>query len=89
MALSVRSIMALMHMKAPGVSISHDAALLLKIELERRAENITVQASRIHDRENSMRAQIGERPKVRLSPKHVKMAIEGKFIDEKADQNVH
>jgi hypothetical protein len=61
----------------------------LKIELERRAESITVQASRIHDRENAMRRQIGERPKVRLSPKHVKMAIEGKFIDEKADQNVH
>jgi len=84
MTLSVRSIMHLMHMNAPDVSISRDAALLLKIELERRAESITVQASRIHDRENVMRRQIGERPKVRLSPKHVKLAIEGKFLQENA-----
>jgi len=85
MALSVRSIMALMHMKAPDTPISHDAALLLKIDLERRAESITFQASQIHDRENAMRRQVGERPKVRLSPKHVKMAIEGKFVGENDD----
>jgi hypothetical protein len=85
MTLSLRSIMRLMHMKAPGISISRDAALLLKIELERRAENITVQASRIHHRENEMRQEIGERIKKRLSPKNVKMAIDGKFAGEGAN----
>jgi len=79
MTLSVRSIMRLMHMKAPNTPISHDAALLLKIELERRAENITVQASQIRDRENAMRRQMGERPKVRLAPRHIRMAIDKKF----------
>lgn len=85
MTISLRSIKLLMRKKAPDMPISHDAALLLKIDLERRVENITVQASQIHDRENAMRRQIGERPKIRLSPKHIKMAIEGKFVGENHD----
>lgn len=79
MAISLRSIKVLMHNTVPGRKISDDAARLLKIHLERKAEELTIQASRIHERENAIRQQIGDRPKVRLSPKHVKMAIDGKF----------
>ena len=85
MTLSVRSIMRLFHLKAPGRNISQDSALLLKVYLEREAEAVISKASAIHDKENALRKQMGERPKVRLSPKHVRMAIEGKFIGEKAD----
>ncbi len=80
MTISLRSIKALMHKAAPsGRKIEDDAARLLRIYIERRAEELTLQATRIHDRENAMRKEIGDRPKVRLSPKHVKMAIDGKF----------
>jgi hypothetical protein len=79
MTISLRSIKVLMHNTVPGRKIADDAARLLKIYLERKAEELTIQASRIHDGENVMRRQIGDRPKVRLSPKHIKMAIEGKF----------
>jgi len=75
----------LMHSTVPGRKIADDAARLLKIHLEREAEKLTLQASRIHERENAMRREIGDRPKVRLSPKHIKMAIEGKFAG--GDQN--
>jgi hypothetical protein len=85
MTLSLSTNMRLIRQKTPGTPISHDAALLLKIDLERRAESITFQASQIHDRENAMRQQIGERPKVRLSPRHVKMAIDRKFVGEQAN----
>jgi len=85
MTISLRSIRLLMHRAVPGQKISEDAARLLKIFLERRAEELTIQASRIHERENRMRDEIGERQKVRLSPKHVKMAIDGKFVGDKAN----
>jgi hypothetical protein len=84
MTLSVRSITRLIHLKAPNRRISKDAIILLKLHLERQADWIITQASSIHDRENAMRQQVGERPKVRLSPKHIKMAIEGKFVEENA-----
>ena len=82
MTLSERSLMRLAHIKVPGRFISRDAVKLLKVYLERQADWILTQASGIHDRENAMRQQIGERPKVRLSPKHIKMAIEGKFVGD-------
>lgn len=85
MTISLRSIKVLMHNTVPGGKISEDSARLLKVYLERRAEELTIQASRIHERENAMRQQIGERSKVRLSPKHIKMAIDGKFAGEKAN----
>jgi len=85
MTFSLRSIKLLMHDTIPGRKISDDAVRLLKIFIERKAEEITIQASRIHERENMMRQEIGERPKVRLSPKHIKMAIDGKFAGEKAN----
>jgi hypothetical protein len=77
--------MRLAHIKAPGRHFSRDAIKLLKVYLERQADWIITQASSIHDRENDMRRQIGERPKARLSPKHIKMAIDGKFVGDKAN----
>jgi hypothetical protein len=85
MTISLRSIKTLMHGTVPGRKISEDAARLLKIFLERKAEEVTIQAARIHERENEMRQQVGERIKKRLSPKHIKMAIDGKFAGEGAD----
>lgn len=75
----------LMHNIVPGGKISDDAAILLKVFLERKAEELTIQASRIHERENQMRDQLGERHKVILSPKHLKMAIDGKFAEHKEE----
>jgi hypothetical protein len=76
-----------MHNTVPGRKISDDAARLLKIHLERKAEELTIQASRIHEKENQMRDQLGEKHKVILSPRHLKMAIEGKFAggDQKGE----
>ena len=82
--LSLRSIKMLMHNTIPGRKISDDAVRLLKVFLQRKTEEITIQASRIHERENTMRKEVGERPKVRMSPKHIKMAIDGKFVEENA-----
>jgi hypothetical protein len=82
MTISLRSIKTLMHRAVPGEKkISEDSARLLIIFLERKAEELTIQASRIHEKENRMRSQVGARQKVILSPKHIKMAIEGKFSD--------
>jgi hypothetical protein len=50
-----------MHNIVPGGKISDDAAILLKVFLERKAEELTIQASRIHERENLMRDQLGEK----------------------------
>ena len=88
MTISLRSIKVLMHNTVPGGKISEDSARLLKVYLERRAEELTIQASRIHERENQMRDQLGERHKVILSPRHVKMAIDGKFSSSQGDRDV-
>lgn len=82
MTLSERSLMRLAHLKTSETDISRDAITLLKLHLERVAETILSEASSIHARENAMRQQIGERPIVRLSVKHMKMAIDGKFAGE-------
>jgi hypothetical protein len=79
MTISLRSIKMIMNGVVPGRKISGDAARLLKVFLERKAEELTVQAARIHERENLMRDQLGERRKKILAPRHVKMAIDGKF----------
>ena len=79
MTISLRSIKTLMHAVCPGRKISADAARLLKIYLEKRAEDIAVHASRIHDAENSMCDQVGARRKKILAPRHIKMAIDGKY----------
>ena len=85
MTISLRSIKLLMHNTVPGRKVSEDAARLLKVFLERKAEELTIQASRIHDRENQMRDVLGEEHKVILSPKHLKMAIDGKFAEPKEE----
>lgn len=79
MTISLRSVKLLMRSTVPGRKVSEDAIRLLKVFLERKAEELTVQASRIQARENDMRVQIGERQKVVLSARHVKMAIDGKY----------
>jgi len=79
MTISFRSVKTLMENTLPGRKISEDAARLLAIFLERKGEELAIQASRIHDRENAMRDEIGVRHKVFLSPEHLKMAIDGKF----------
>jgi hypothetical protein len=87
MTISLRSIKVLMHKAVPGEEkISEDAARLLQVYLERKAEELTIQASRVHERENVMRDQLGERHKVILSPRHLKMAIDGKFAGTGEDK---
>jgi len=77
--LSFRSVERLIRNTISGVSISKDAIRLMKLHLENVGKDLALHASRIHARENDMRKQIGERKKARLSPKHVKMAIDGKY----------
>jgi Iap family predicted aminopeptidase len=84
--ISLRSVKLIMHSVVPG-PISEDAVRLLKVFLERKAEELTLHASRIHNWENEMRDELGERHKVILSPKHLKMAIEGKY--SKSPENGH
>lgn len=81
MSISVRSIKQIMKEASPATPISEDAAKLLKAHLEAEARSLAEQAGRIHEGENALRRQIGERPKQRLSGKHVRMAIDGKFSD--------
>ena len=81
MFVSMRAAKLLMRRIVPGKRVSDDAARLLSVYLERRAEELTAHAFRIHEVENQMRAQLGERPKATLTKRHVKMAIEGKFLE--------
>ena len=61
--------------KLPGRRVSEDAVLMLKSSLEQTAIYILNRAAQAHDHENIVRKQIGERPRVRLSAKHVKVAL--------------
>jgi len=79
MTISLRSIKLLMKNTAPGRKISEEAVRTVKTVVERKAEELTIQASRIHDRENDLRRAIGARPKVVLTKKHIEMAIDGRF----------
>jgi len=90
MTLSKRSVTKLMHAKAPRERrFSKNAVLMLKMHLEYIAEQLTEQAVRIHDRENAMRKQIGERPKKLLAPRHMISAIEGKFAEGEKTNDEH
>lgn len=80
MSLSIRSIKHLMQAAVPGTPISDEAVRLLKLHLETVGRTLAEQGSQILGRENEMRQQIGERRRSRLSPKHVRMAIDGKQI---------
>jgi len=79
MPISMRSVKTLMQRTVPGKKVSGDAARLLLAYLERRAEDLTIHAGRVHEYENAMLSQCGARRKVILSPRHMKMAIDGKF----------
>lgn len=79
MTISLRSVKRLMQSVLPGHKVSEDAARMLKIHLEHKAEEIAVHALRVYDRENSMRDELGIRHLVFLSPEHMKMAIDGKY----------
>jgi UDP-3-O-acyl-N-acetylglucosamine deacetylase len=79
----------LMQNAAPEIPISDEAAKMLKVHLEEHGRSLAEQASRIHQGENELRKQIGERLKKRLSSKHMRMAIDGKFTEsggKRADQ---
>jgi len=74
---------------APETPISDEAARVLKTHLEGYGKVLAERASKIHQGENALRQQIGERLKKRLSPKHMRMAIDGKFAEaggKSADQ---
>lgn len=59
---------------------------MLALHLEAQARIIAEQASRIHSGENVVRKSIGERIKKRLSAKHMRMAIDGKFADSEGEE---
>ena len=79
MTISHRSIRILFGQKAPERKVERAAVETLRSHLENEAAIIVNRSSSIHDRENFLRAQLGERRKARLTGKHVRMAIEGKF----------
>lgn len=86
MTISLRSIKMIMQNAAPEIPISDEAAKILKVHLEEHGRSLAEQASRIQQRENELRKTIGERLKKRLSGKHMKMAIEGKYARERDDE---
>ena len=77
--LSTRSVKMLIQKACPETPISDEAVRILVLHIEEHGRAIAEQASRIHHRENELRKSIGERVKRRLSPKHMRMAIDGKF----------
>jgi hypothetical protein len=85
MTISIRSIRVLFGQKAPDRKIERAAVEVLRSHLENRANSIAVRASSVHDGENFLRAQLGERRKARLTAKHVRMAIESKLQGKGGD----
>lgn len=82
MTISLRSIRMLFGEKAPERKVERTAVEVLRAYIENEAAAIVLRASSIHDRENFLRAQLGERKKVRLAARHVRMAIEGKLREQ-------
>ncbi len=85
MSIFHRSIWKLFGQKAPARKVERTAVEVLRTHLENEAASIVVRASSIHDRENFLRAQLGERRKARLTARHVRMAIEGRFEGKGGD----
>lgn len=79
MRISLRSIKNIIQDQTQKKRISKMAVRVLQEHLEGVAKEMAKHASRIHDRENTVRAQVGERKKVVLAEKHFRMALEGKF----------
>lgn len=59
----------------PGRKVEAQAIHLLKSSLEQTARFIILRAAQQHDHENTVRRQIGDRPRVRLSAKHIRIAL--------------
>jgi len=83
---SERALRRLIADREPTRKVSRDALLELKKHLGLRAEQLISAALMIHDRENNLRQVLGERPKVKLASRHVRMAIEGKFQGKGGDE---
>lgn len=79
MSISLRSVKTIMLEVTGRKRISKGAVKLVKAYLDGAAQGLVLHASRIHDRENIIRKQVGERPKVILTEKHLEMALNGKF----------
>ena len=79
MSIGLRSVKAIMREVTDNKRLAKGAIELLTRHIEGIARGHVLHASRIHDRENSLRAQIGERKKVILTEKHVKKALEGQY----------
>jgi hypothetical protein len=75
MTLSQRGIRRLVAERLPNRKVSEDAILALKSSLEQTAAYLLDRAAQAHDNENRTRRQIGERPRARLSAKHMRMAL--------------
>jgi len=73
--LSQRGLRRMVAEKLPGRRVSEDAILSLKASLDQTAYYILTRAAEAHDQENVVREQIGARPKVRLSSKHIRIAL--------------
>ena len=75
MGFSERSIRRIIAERFPERKVSEDAVLALKPSLEQTVNFILDRAAQAHDHENVVRKQIGEHPRVRLSDKHIKIAL--------------
>ena len=79
MSISLRSVRTIMLEVTGNKRLSKGAIELVIRHLDGTARGLVLHASRIHDRENILRKQVGERPKVILAEKHLKQALEGQF----------
>ena len=79
MTISRRSVKKLMTDAQPSMEISEKAVIQLRDYLEQVGKRTVTHASKIHEEENRMRAQIGDRPRKRLSQRSLRMAIENKY----------
>jgi hypothetical protein len=61
--------------KLPHRKVEKAAVQALKASLDQTATYLLDRAAQAHDHENIVRRQIGERPRVRLSVKHIRIAL--------------
>jgi len=75
MVISKRSIRRMIAERLPGRKVSDDAVLTLKSSLEQTVNFVLDRAAQALDHENVVRKQIGEHPRVRLTAKHIRIAL--------------
>lgn len=73
--LSERRIRQLMAEKLGKRKVDRSAVVAFKQSLEQTSSFVLDRAAQAHDHENVVRRQIGERPRVRLSAKHIRIAL--------------